>query len=100
MALMDQRWLQRVNKLLPALKAGDAKEKNWCFDYIAAAKKFNCTRQFGTQRHDHVANASQWSQHRSGARVQNSAQKCRDDHRLTNARLGTLCLTCSVDLAS
>ena len=31
-------------------------------------------RRFGTQRHDHVPNMSQWSQHRSGAGVQSSAK--------------------------
>ena len=34
----------------------------------------DCNRHFGTQRHDHVPDASQWSQHRSGARFQNSAR--------------------------
>ena len=38
---MDQRWLQWVNKLLPALiKAGNLEEKIWNFDYPAAAKVF------------------------------------------------------------
>ena len=32
-----------------------------------------CNRRFGTQRHDDVPNAPQWSQHRSGARFQNFA---------------------------
>ena len=64
--LMDQRWLQLVNKLLPALKAGNPKEKTWNFDYPGAAKMFNTA----TERHDHVRNASQRSQHRSGARFQ------------------------------
>ena len=34
----------------------------------------NGNRHFGTQRHDNVPNASQWSQHRSGARFQTSAR--------------------------
>ena len=38
--LMDQRWLQWVNKLLSALKAGNLKEKIWFFDNLAAAKLF------------------------------------------------------------
>ena len=33
-----------------------------------------CNRLFGTQRHDHARNASQWSWHRSGAQFQNFAR--------------------------
>ena len=38
--LVDQCWLQWVNKLLPALKAGNPEEKFYNFDYPAAAKMF------------------------------------------------------------
>ena len=37
--LMEQRWLQWVNKLLPALKAGNLEDKIWNFVGPAAAKK-------------------------------------------------------------
>ena len=37
----------------------------------------DCNRHFGTQRHDRVPNASQWSQHRSCARFQNSARNAK-----------------------
>ena len=39
-SLVDQRWLQWDNKLLPALKAGNPEEKIGNFDYIAAVKMF------------------------------------------------------------
>ena len=38
--LMDHRWLQWVNKLLPALKAGNPEDKIWNFDSPTAAKLF------------------------------------------------------------
>ena len=38
--LMDQRWFQRVNKLLPWLKCGNLEERIWNFDYLAAANMF------------------------------------------------------------
>ena len=34
-------------------------------------------RRFGTQRHAHVSNTSQWSQHRSSARFRNSARRAK-----------------------
>ena len=36
--LMDQRWLQWVNKVLPRLKEGNPEERICSFDYPAAAK--------------------------------------------------------------
>ena len=51
--LMEQRWHQWVNKLLPALKAGNPEE------------------------HDYVPNARQWSRHRSGVRFQNTARSAK-----------------------
>ena len=38
--VLDQRWLQWVNKPLPALKAGNPAEKLWNFDNPAAANMF------------------------------------------------------------
>ena len=62
-----------VNKLLPALKAGNPEEKIWNFDYPAAAKMFDTAAGAKwTQRHDHVPNASQSGQRRSSARSQHS----------------------------
>ena len=49
------------------------RSKMWNFDYPAAANIFTGNRPFGTQRHDFAPNAALWSQHRSGARFQNSA---------------------------
>ena len=37
---MDERWLQLVNKFLPALKARSPMDKIWNFDYPAAAMLF------------------------------------------------------------
>ena len=64
--LIDQRWLQWVNKLLPALKAGN----HWNLGQLAAANMFlSATDTIGTQQHDYVPNMSQLSQHRSGFRT-------------------------------
>ena len=38
--VMDQLWLQWVNMLLPALKAGNSEEQIWNFDHPAAANIF------------------------------------------------------------
>ena len=53
--LMDQHWLQWVNKLLSQFKAGDREERIWNFDYPAAATMFNtATVSFQSHRHDHT----------------------------------------------
>ena len=38
--LMDQRWLQWINKLLPRLKCGNLEKRIWYFDHLAAANRF------------------------------------------------------------
>ena len=73
---LDQRWLQWVNKLLAALKAGNPEEKPG----ISVSQQQKSSRlqpTLWTQRHDNVPNAPQWSQHRSGARFQNSARSAK-----------------------
>ena len=58
----------RATGSCPHSKAGNPEEKNWKFDHLAAAKDVRRSNwSFRTQRHDNVPNASQWSQHRSGA---------------------------------
>ena len=76
--LMDQRLLQWVSKLLLLLKCGTIVEIIWNFDCTAAEKNVqNGNRHFGTQWYDYVPNASQFGQHRSGARCQNSARSAK-----------------------
>ena len=36
--LLDQRWPQWVNKLMPRPKAGNSEERIWNFDYLAATR--------------------------------------------------------------
>ena len=37
--LMDQRWLQWVNKLLPRLMGGNLYKRTWLFDHLGAANR-------------------------------------------------------------
>ena len=61
--LMDQRWLQWVNKLLPALKAGNPEVNIWNFERPAAAILFTtATKCFVSMTF--VPNTSHRSQHR------------------------------------
>ena len=53
-----------VNKLLPALTAGNREKRSPC----SSKDVRHSNRRFWTRRHERVPNASQWSWHRSGAR--------------------------------
>ena len=65
---MDQRCFQWVSKLI--LGGENLEFRLFC----SSMDVQDCNRHFETQRHDNVPNAPQWSQHRSGARFQNSAR--------------------------
>ena len=56
-------------------QSGKSGRKNLEFRLPCSSKNIQeCNRRFGTQRHDYVPNAPQWSQHRSGARFQDFAR--------------------------
>ena len=73
-----QRWLQ-----WPAHTQGRKSGRenlefrlSWCSKNVQEGN-----RHFGTQRYDFVPNTSQWRQHRSGARFQNSARNAKNEVR-------------------
>ena len=70
--VMDQRWFQRTNQVLPALKAGNPEEKIWNFDYPAAATLFKTATD--ALRFSGLTMYQTQSQHRSGAGFQHSAR--------------------------
>ena len=70
--LMDQCWLQWLNKLLPALKAVRPEEKIWTFDRKTATDILGRSGMT-------VCQTRQWSQHRPGAGFQYSARSARNE---------------------
>ena len=70
--LMDQCWLQWLNKLLPALKAVRPEEKIWTFDRKTATDILGRSGMT-------VCQTRQWSQHRPGAGFQYSATSARNE---------------------
>ena len=70
--VMDQRWFQRTNQVLPALKAGNPEEKIWNFDYPAAATLFKTATN--ALKFSGLTMYQTQSQHRSGAGFWHSAR--------------------------
>ena len=71
--LVDQRWLQWVNKLFSALKAGNQEENISNFDYLAAAKMFKTATVRLSTKNVTVAPAS------IGCAVSELCKKCEDE---------------------
>ena len=60
--------------------AGFNRSTSSCLSWKCGSKDVQGSNQrLGTQRHDYVPNTSRWSQHRLGARFQNSWKKCKDE---------------------
>ena len=87
--LTDQRWLQWINKLLPAFKAANLKEQDWNFDHPAAAKLsetatdasgLNDMTMYQT-RHS-GASIGQWKAFNSVTRYDKSSRLAADYHSL------------------
>ena len=75
--LMDQRWLQWVNKLLQPESVVSVRDNLELPCSIKIVQDSN--GRFETQRHDHVPHTSQWNQHRSGAGFSELGKRCRTE---------------------
>ena len=75
--VMDRRWLQWV-KPAPARTQGGKFGGSLEFQLPCSSENVqDCNRHFEPQEHDHVPNAAQCSQFRSGAWFQNSARSAK-----------------------
>ena len=75
---VDQRWLQWSASSCPHSQGRISGRADLEFSLLCSSTNIqDCNRHFGTQRHDHVPNTSQWSQHRPDTGFQNSAKSAK-----------------------